>query len=277
MQRVVALALAALMAAGCADAPAGSADTTGSEDTGSDAHACAGGVVTDSELRPLPGVVVTAGAAKATTGTDGAFELCGLTPGTHEAAFTKPGYVATNRSVTFPFDDRIAVELEREATDDRRVETRTFPLHYAFGYATWDATLGRQGVNASTCEPCTFEFSVHDLPDIVYLEADWTRTFMPPEGARDLMFHVFRAGAPFDAGDDLGSGSKEKPFAFNYPRHEIEKNGNATNGDGTYSFSGLVACDGNAPCVDQRIDVWVSLFYEYERVPAGFTAVAPRP
>lgn len=74
---------------------------------------------------------------------------------------------------------------------------------------------------------------------------------MPPEGARDLIFHGFRAGAPFEAGDDLGPGSKEKPFAFNYPRHGIEKKG-------------------NAPCVDQRIDVWVSLLYDYERVPPGF-------
>lgn len=267
--------LALMVGAGCADAPgepaAAGADVEPVE-TG-----CARGVVTDSELRPLPGVMVAGGDANATTAADGAFALCGLAAGSHEVTFAKSGYVVRNVTVDVPADGPVVVELARVPADERRVEALPFTLHYSFGYATWDATLGRQGVNASTCDPCTFDFTIADVPDIIYLEADWTRSFIPPEGARDLMYHVFRAGAPFDEGADLGSGAKEKPFAFNYRHHEIVNNGNADNEDGTYSFSGLVACDGNAPCIDQRIDVWVSLFYDYARVPAAYTAVAAPP
>lgn len=276
MRRALAFALVLSLTAGCAAAPTDPAGPEATPVTGEQGR-CVAGVVTDAELTPLPNASVAAGAGGAQTGDDGRFELCGLSDGDHEANVTKAGYVPASRNFTVPSDGRLAVALTRVPADDRRIETLPFTLHYTFGYATWDATLGRQGVNASTCEPCTFEFAVAELPDIVYLEADWTRSFMPPEGARDLMFHVFRAGAPFDEGTDLGSGAKEKPFAFNYPRHEIEKNGAAHDADGTYRFSGLVACDGNAPCVDQRIDVWASLLYDYERVPAGYSAVAAPP
>jgi hypothetical protein len=274
---VVAMALMAALA-GCAEStnPQDASDAVAVETETAAVDCLAGRTLTEEGL-PITGVTVTVREVSRQAATDekGRFAVCGLEPTTYTLVANKTGFAPAAVRVQVPQAEPVDVLLEAVAFVEPWIDVLSHTLHWTIGSSTLDTTTSRYGVNLTTCDPCDYTFTVDALPDILYIEADWTRTYMPPAGGSDIMYHILRGGAPFAEGEDIGSGSKSQPWAFNYPAHVLRKAELASNGDGSWTFALAVYCAGNVPCVDQQIDVYVSLLYEHDRVPKGYTALPP--
>ena len=246
-------------------------------------------VVVDEELQPIVGANVTLDELNLVVPTNeaGEVEVCDIPNGSYHVAVAAKGYDTARKTVTFPTIDPIRFTLRLLPVLVPYNEVLPKTLFYTFSLSTVDATISRYAsLNQVACSPCTLDFVTPTMPDFVYWEAEWERssTLLPSE---DQMYHVFRGGAPFEnaPGDttdrDIGSGAMKQPFHFQYHRNDMVTSPpvqEASQSGGEVAFSGAMYCWGDppTPCVNQRIDVYLTVWYNILKVPDGYTALPPR-
>ena len=245
---------------------------------------CLNGYVTDDELVPLSeaSVGLVEANASLTTGVDGSFEFCGLTAGTYTLHVARLGYFESAQRVDVPHGPtRLHVELKPIPVKETYFLTVPKTVHYTFGMSTIDTTTNRNVAGTPTCNPCTWSTAAPTIPDFLVWEAKWTRT-VPPPGPPDSMYYILRGGAPFEQGTDIGSfTSLPQPWRVDYTKEKLLTNANVKTAaaKGEVPLSGSMFCTGGPaagvwPCVDQRIDMWISFLYDYaESDVANFTAL----
>ncbi|MBI2076814.1 MAG: carboxypeptidase regulatory-like domain-containing protein [Euryarchaeota archaeon] len=278
-----------MIASGCTDAPGSTASTTAAPTTTAEVDVgqgteCLAGYVTNEELTPLDQATVGLVEANAsvTTGVDGAFEFCGLEPGKYTLQVGRLGYETLVRAVEVPYGpSRLHVPLKALPVDEPYSLTIPKSVHYTVGMSTIDTTTNRNVAGTPTCNPCTWSATAPTIPDHFVWEAKWTRTIPPPAGP-DTMYYILRSGPAFEKGTDIGSfGSIPQPWRVDYPQEKLLSNANvkAAAAKGEVPLAGSMFCTGSAaagiwPCVDQRIDMWLSFLYDYSEDDVGnFTAL----
>jgi hypothetical protein len=179
-------------------------------------------------------------------------------------------------TIDFPDEDALSLVLRPQPVPQPRVVVVPKVLHYTLGWTTLDSTLGRNGLDVTNCDPCSWSLPLEQLPDHLVWEAAWQRNPTPPQGVTDTMFQVLRAGPVFAQGEDIDSNEGVSPTQFAYTRAQMLEAESTRTGK-TSSLSGAMYCSGNPtwPCVDQKVQLYLSLFYDYPSVPAGYTALAP--
>lgn len=245
-------------------------------------------IVVDEELVPIARANVTLDELNLVVPTDAAGEVkvCDIPNGSYHAAVAANGYDTARKTVNFPTAEPVRFTLRLLPVLVPYSEILPKSLFFTFSLSTVDATISRYAsLNEVACSPCTLDFVTPSMPEFVYWEATWERsaTLLPSE---DQMYHLFRGGAPFEnaPGDttdrDIGSGAMAQPFHFQYHRNDLVKSPPVAEGrdaGGEVAFSGAMYCWGNppAPCVNQRIDVYLTVWYNILKVPDGYTALPP--
>ena len=287
----VLVVLLAISFAGCAGkaptAPlsANNASTAAGEDRSAP---CLEFVIVDEELLPIANANVSVDELDLIVPTDeaGQVEICDVPNGSFHVAVQAPGYDTARRTVTFPTVETIRISLRLLPVLVPYSEVLPKTVFHTVSLSTLDAAIGRYvSLNDVACSPCTFDFVTPKMPDFVYWEATWTRSAMVVP-AEDQMYHLFRGGAPFEnppgetANRDIGSGSMIQPFQFQYHRNDLVRSppvADAQKNGGEVAFSGAMYCWGNppSPCVNQRIDVYLTIWYDILKVPDGYSALPP--
>lgn len=287
--RVAVPILLALMLAGCLGAGGSSntAPTAAAPPSAEDRDSpCLVFIVVDEELVPIPNANVTLDELNLVVPTDaaGQVEVCDIPNGSYHIAVAAKGYDTARKTATFPSPDAVRFTLRLLPVLVPYSEILPKSLFYTFSLSTVDATISRYAsLEQVACSPCALAFVTPTMPDFVYWEARWQRAAMllPSE---DPMYHVFRGGAPFEnsPGDtsnrDIGMGAMGQPFAFQYHRNDMVNSppvAQAREAGGEVAFSGAMYCWGDppAPCVNQRIDVFLTVWYNILKVPEGYTAL----
>jgi hypothetical protein len=283
LKLVVALLVTAAFA-GCASAdegaPAGSTSQPPvySEPVKDPSKLCLKGRVQNDEFVPIANASVQINQTSRNVLTDGGgnFALCDLEAGRYVLLAVKLGYEGAAKAVDLnESKDNVILTLVAIAINDGYTDVQPFHIYYRYGYSTVDTTTSRYGVNLTTCGPCTFKYMLDTIPDFLVFEAGWTRNFMPAAGATDQMYHILRKGAPFEAGTDISIGSKGKPFVYTFSNQDLKGKALVKDAAGKYPISGSVYCSGNAPCIEQRIEVRFTQFFGYSAVPDGYSAFPP--
>ncbi|HEX9815333.1 MAG TPA: carboxypeptidase-like regulatory domain-containing protein [Candidatus Thermoplasmatota archaeon] len=282
--------LGALMLAGCLDASGSSSarPTLSAAPPEKRDAPCLVFVVVDEERLPIQNASVTLDELNLVVPTDeaGQVEICDIPNGSYHIAVAAKGYDTARKTVPFPSSAPVQFSLRLLPVLVPYSEILPKSLFFTVSLSTVDATISRYAsLDQIACSPCTLDFVTPSMPDFVYWEATWQRsvTILPSE---DQMYHVFRGGSPFEnaPGDttdrDIGVGAMAQPFHFQYHRNDMVNSppiAQARDAGGEVAFSGAMYCWGNppAPCVNQRIDVYLTVWYNILKVPDDYSALPP--
>lgn len=268
---LLAFVVASTALAGCAGGDAAPEETQGpgavatlEPTTGTEAGTIRGSVTTDEGI-PIGGATVGIVGldAEAKTGDNGSFEFRGVTPGTYGVAVNKLGFESVAKSVeVLPGEvAEVTIELAAIVVSDPYFLSIPHAVLHEIGekWATWALSLAE----VDQCSGCT-----------------WTDT--PPEGSTHMLVEIFGAHSIakptgdrewywlFDEGN--GNGSEITRGEFDLPiRIELEED----DYEGTTNFWSQILCEEQWICFQERRDVWVTFFYEYDEIPEGFTAAPP--
>jgi hypothetical protein len=254
--------------------------------TGNDGEACLYFIIVDEELQPIPNASVAVDEIKLVASTNAAGEasVCNIPHGSYHVAAKAAGYDTARKTVTYPSPEPVRFSLRLLPVLVPYHEVIPKSLFYTVGLSTLDSTISRfASLSEIACSPCAFELRSPSMPEFVYWEAAWTRSagVIPYE---DQMHHVFRGGAPFEnaPGDtsnrDIGTGAMIQPFQFQYHRNDMVRSAPVKAADeagGEVAFSGAMYCWGNppSPCVNQRIDLFLTLWFNILKVPDDYSAL----
>lgn len=259
--------------AGCVEPIAGAGRDGGAPTTAADivfdaAEACFYGRVMDDELRPLPNATVTITETRAavTSNHEGNFRFCRLAPGNYTLFVFLDGYELAFAKIK-TLDGTGSVQVVLAPVLEPHTDVRPFSVFHRFGASTVNVS------QASQCGPCAFNFYVAKTPTFLLYEATWVRTLKVP-GLADSMYFDLRAGNPYPGTSLIMSGTLLNPIRIVTDAETMLKHAAVKNAKDRIPLSGSVWC-GNHPCQDQRIDVWVTSFYDYKEYPTNYTALRP--
>lgn len=264
----VAWFLAALLS-GCLGGP-GEAQGAGASTAADVLHdpeeACLYGRVTDDEVQPVEeaSVTVTETRAAVTTNGEGNFRICRLPPGNYTLLVFRPGYLLSVVRVK-TLDGTGTVQVVLRPVPQPHIDVRPYSVYHRLGYSTLNVS------QASQCGPCAFNFFVPKMPNFVLFEGTWTRSVKVP-GLADSMYFDLRAGHPYPGSGVILSGNQPHPVRAVADNETMLKFAAVKAAKDRVPLSGSLWCH-NYPCHEQRVTAWISAFYDYAELPAGYTAL----
>lgn len=288
---LAAAALVAVALAGCASG-AGPSDDDGSDVDGPGGVAGADtgnivGVVVDDSIRPLAGALVGIPdlSVETTSGEDGAFELTGLAPGTYSLAAQKLGYESAAKRVDVRAGEvtETSIELAAVAIVDPFVDIQTWT-----GYI--ECQVGTVAVLAN-CVPIQNILNQNNLPNPTNTEQIGFFFVVEPRNATvgGLYEMIWEKSTGYTAEElSLGvepentglGGGYEREQGPSVLRVEVTDNEPYVSVDPSDPENDEVqvrifAAGTNPPTavVDQRFDVWSSVFY-HAHPGEAYTALA---
>ncbi len=287
MRLPIALLIAALVLAGCADnAPPVVKDDD--FDTGEDLEATKDtgvirGVVVDVTIAPLAGVTVQLVGTQqnATTNAQGMFGFAGVTPGNHFVDASKPGFQGARISVQVVAGDS-APDVQRIVmTEDPSTAPVAVPMSFRghMGCSlSYIALCGLPGLSTATEDSFMGTFQLEGAPDWLNMEAVWEGT-QPTGNSMNLnmgatpagpatTFAVARGPSPLLAtantttiqasGVGAGNDLVGRMFAW-----EMEGTG-IDDHTGQCVYVVLTTyCQGPGAAIDQHFDLFVHAFYNW--------------
>lgn len=272
MVRGVVLSAVALFLSACLGAappgPKTAAVTTGADVVYDPEEGCFYGRILDDELRPVPDATVTVTETKASVSSnfEGNFRICRLLPGNYTLMVYKPGFLLAVARIKTS-DGTGTVQVSLRPVPQPRIEAKPFVVYHRYGYGSVNVS------QASGCGPCAFNFFVAKLPNVVLYEATWARSVKLPALA-DSMTYELKAGNPYPGSGSVLSGTAPHPIRVATDNETLMKFQVVKAAKQWVPLSGTVWC-ASYPCQEQRVNVWISSFYDYEEIPLNYTALKP--
>lgn len=207
------------------------------------------GTVTDDELRPVEGVIATLLEFEADTTTDatGRYAFTDVPAGPYQLTFDHSSFVSAGRKVdvSVGVETRLDVILERLAFGG--------PWHETFAYSG-EILVGEAFTDLAPCEQgateCYYRYAGQADLNTIVLEADWTPTIPGgPLGGSQLYFQVSSGDGGTLYKDGYLPPQGKQQFQGDWPQ------------DGTATFRQFVVCDLFWVCVQQKFDIYITLFY----------------
>lgn len=274
--RIAALLLIGLLAlAGCAAKDPGPAQASA---TSAPASATVGdgapedtgvlrGLVVDDETVPIPGATVglTKLDAEVKTDEQGRFEFLGVPLGKTDIVAAKLGYDSVSKRVDVVAGEpmEITLALQPLAVDEAYVEIQPHTAIHHFGatqWVTWAVNL--TGNVDQLCSGCVW-FVRGDAPDVMFIEFFGKHATSDPQGDSET-FWLFRNH--YDTAAQVGLHQVALPGgSVTYTQEQL--------GEKVKVWWAQILCDDSWFCLEEKRDMFVSLFHGYEEVPEGYSVM----
>lgn len=274
--------LAALVLAGCAQPAAAplsvsSTSMAASRDVGDEASPVAEkgaiqGTVIDDESAPLANVAVTLVELdeSAVTGSDGVFEFLNVPVGTVLLAANKPGYASQAIKLEVIAGDAVTHRFQLTPLAGNATFFEVLPrtlLHQTeASLATWTvgyyATALNQTEPTLFCQGCRWLIPTQAKPETMVLEILGQHAVPNPVTGDTEAYYVY-GGRNVTTEDTLFGSAENLPVNHVFASSDVGK---------YREFLTMYFCDFYWVCVNEKRDLWVTLFYGAP-APEGYTAV----
>lgn len=254
------------------DAPAGGA--SGASEIDSE-RGIIEGTTTDEEVRPIDNVTIAILDLdiQVLTGPDGRFRIPDVPIGQYPIIATKEGYESQAKSVQVVYAEASKVSFIMSAIPTEEPFIELFPhvaIHHvgAFLYTTWAANYTGQ---SALCSGCVWLVKTKRPPDGFVLEI-YGRHSVPsvvrPEQEHFWMFSLPNRTGIYEcqnAYQDLAFGGEKcrLPIVLRLDKWRIGDN---------KGFFIEIMCDLYWFCLEEKREIWTTLFHNSAEIPANYTA-----
>jgi hypothetical protein len=270
---LVAALVLALVFAGCSgdsgDAKESPSPTGGTGDGGAGEGEEKGvikGLVMDDESAPIAAARVGILKLNLEIETDelGGFQFLNVPVGTYDLAADRLGYQGAGKKVTVKVGEASNVIFELKKLVIKEPLYYSYPHnalhHVGETYVTWAIGLTGNRVN---CDGCAWTLVPPKGPSHGLVEIQGRHTVPNPQGDKEH-YWIFNTGN--GNGTLIAEAESLLPFRLTF--------NNETMGQ-TKNFWSELLCENFWFCVEERREVWITFFYEYDEVPDDFTAFPP--